>query len=134
MIKLLYWLNCVYLGWIKVRNWEQSFVLDLLFDFFVVLVILVGKVGIGKMLLVIVVGLYQVVDIYYYVCLLVMCLLIFFGKDIGYLFGMFEEKFGLWMKLIIDNIDFIIGLFFGEDVDQLKKQWQCELCNVWVDL
>lgn len=46
-----------------------------------------------------------------------MCLLIFFGKDIGYLFGMLEEKFGFWMKLIIDNIDFIIGLFFGEEVE-----------------
>lgn len=63
----------------------------------ILFVIIMGKVGIGKILLVFVVGFFKVEDDYKYKKLLIVRLVVFMGKDIGYLLGEKEEKLRLWM-------------------------------------
>ena len=133
-IKPLHWLNRAHLGWIKARNREQSFALDLLLDPFVALVTLVGKAGTDKTLLAIAAGLHQVADTHHYARLFVTRPPISLGKDIGYLPDTLEEKLGHWMKPIIDNIDFITGSSPGEDSEQMKKQQHREPRNALADL
>jgi PhoH-like ATPase len=94
---------------INALNLEQRFVFDLLLDPSVNLVVLVGSAGTGKTLLSIAAGLKQVIEDHLYKKILVSRPIVPLGKDIGYLPGSKDEKLGLWMQPIFDNLYFIIN-------------------------
>lgn len=99
-----------YIWGIRLKNVQQIMVLEFLLCEDILFVILIGKVGIGKMFLVLVVGLLQIEDLGIYKKLVVVRLIVFVGKDIGYLLGEKEEKLKFWMQLIFDNLEFLFNV------------------------
>lgn len=104
---------------IIVCNCEQNFVLNLLMNFEIDFVMLFGQVGIGKMFVVFVVGFVQVFDDKCYNEIIVMCVIVFVGEDIGFLFGIEEEKMQLWMGVFDDNFEVL------QKIDDVVGEWGC---------
>ena len=97
---------------VKPRNKEQSFALDLLMDFKVPIVSLVGKAGSGKTLCAVAAGLQQTIEDdseAQYKRIIVSRPIQPMGKDIGYLPGTMEEKMSPWLAPIEDNLRFLMG-------------------------
>jgi PhoH-like ATPase len=97
---------------VKPRNKEQSFALDLLMDFKVPIVSLVGKAGSGKTLCAVAAGLQQTIEDdseAQYKRIIVSRPIQPMGKDIGYLPGTIEEKMSPWLAPIQDNLEFLMG-------------------------
>lgn len=93
---------------IKPRNDQQKMAIELLLDDSISLVTLVGRAGTGKTLLALAAGLIKVMNEHKYNRILVSRPIIPLGKDIGYLPGTKDEKFGHWMHPIFDNLDYIL--------------------------
>lgn len=112
-----------YVVWgISVCNCEQNFVFNVLMDLEIDFVILLGIVGIGKILFVFVVGLVQMMDQQCYCEIIMICVMVSVGEDIGFLFGIEEEKMMLWMGVLIDNLEVFIYIQEG-------GVWGCVVIN-----
>ena len=99
---------------ISPKNKEQSFAIDLLKDYNVPVVSLIGKAGSGKTLCAVAAGLEQVMGADpKYKRLIVSRPIMPMGKDIGYLPGSMEEKMSVWLAPIQDNLRF---LFANDDL------------------
>jgi len=95
---------------ISPRNKEQRLYVDLLTDPSIELVTAIGTAGSGKTLLALASGLSQVIDDNkIYSRLIVTRPVQPFGKDIGYLPGLKEEKMREWLAPIWDNLYEILG-------------------------
>jgi PhoH-like ATPase len=114
---------------VKPRNKEQSFALDLLMDFNVPIVSLVGKAGSGKTLCAVAAGLQQTIEDdseAQYKRIIVSRPIQPMGKDIGYLPGTIEEKMSPWLAPIQDNLEFLMGdkktldMYIGEGIIEVE--------------
>jgi len=92
------------------KNKEQNFAMDLLYNSNIPVVSLIGKAGSGKTLCAVAAGLEQVIgEKPTYNRLIVSRPIMPMGKDIGYLPGTMEEKMGVWLAPIQDNLRFLFG-------------------------
>lgn len=89
------------------RNPEQLMAMNLLMDFDVKLVCLLGPAGTGKTFLALLAGLHQVLVTESYKKMLVARPIVPLGPDIGYLPGDIQEKLHSWMQPIFDNMQLI---------------------------
>ena len=92
---------------IKPINKEQRFAMELLMDESVNLVTLVGNAGTGKTLISLAAGMQRTVEDNAYRRLIICRSIVPVGKDIGFLPGTKEEKLGVWMGAIYDNLEFL---------------------------
>lgn len=83
----------------------QLLVLYVLFDLDIYLVNLFGVVGFGKIILVFVVVIEQIMVSKCYWCIIVICSVQGLDEDIGFLFGIEVEKMEFWFGVIIDNFE-----------------------------
>lgn len=113
---------------LKPRNKEQQFALDLLLDENVKLVTLMGSAGCGKSLLSIAAALYHILETGLYSKLLIARPIMPLGKDIGFLPGTLEEKFGPWMKPIYDNLDYL--LMAGKSKKKFEKLFEEKIIEI----
>ena len=95
---------------VRPRNKEQAFALDALLDPEIGLVTLIGKAGTGKTLVALAAGLKQVTDDQTYHKMVVARPVVPMGRDLGYLPGTVEEKLGPWMRPIVDNVEYLMGI------------------------
>ena len=96
------------LGKISLRNKEQAMATHLLLDNEIKVICLVGGAGTGKTLLALAAGL-ELWNKEYYKGIIVSRPIIPMGKDIGYLPGAKDQKLGLWMQPIFDNLEFLLS-------------------------
>lgn len=101
---------------IQPKNLGQRFALDILLDERVPLVTLTGQAGTGKTLLALAAGLHKVLDQHRYRRLLVTRPVIPMGKDVGYLPGDKDEKLRPWMQPIYDNLEYLMGGIYKEQM------------------
>lgn len=94
-IYMVCWVNKIKNYGIEFCNVEQSFVFEILNDLDIKLVVLIGKVGIGKILFVLVVVLGKFME--YKQILLVCFIVVFFNKDLGFFLGDVIEKVVFYM-------------------------------------
>lgn len=94
---------------LNLRNKEQAFAVDLLFDPKIPLVTLVGRAGTGKTLCAVAAGMEVVLAKRSYNKLIIYRPIQPVGNDIGYLPGTMEEKLDPWMHPIKDSLDFLTG-------------------------
>ena len=94
---------------IMARNVQQKMAIDLLLDDDVKLVTLLGQAGTGKTLLALAAGMMKVFTEERYDKLLVARPIMPMGRDIGYLPGDKDEKLGLWMQPIFDNLAYLMS-------------------------
>ncbi|MCK4517801.1 PhoH family protein, partial [Candidatus Babeliales bacterium] len=95
------------------RNFQQTMALDLLLDDSVKMVSLLGPAGTGKTFLVLLAGLFKVIQEHFYRKLMVSRPVISLGADIGYLPGDVHEKLFHWMQPVYDNLEIIFGELEG---------------------
>jgi PhoH-like ATPase len=101
---------------IQPKNLGQRFAFDILLDEKVPLVTLTGQAGTGKTLLALAAGLSKVLDQHRYRRLLVTRPVIPMGKDVGYLPGDKDEKLRPWMQPIYDNLEYLMGQIYKEQM------------------
>jgi PhoH-like ATPase len=94
---------------IAARNREQNFALNLLMDYDVDFVTLLGQAGTGKTLLTLAAGLTQMLDLKRYSEIIMTRVTVPVGEDIGFLPGTEEEKMAPWMGALEDNLDVLNG-------------------------
>ena len=99
---------------LDLRNKEQAFATDLIFDNKVPLVTLVGKAGVGKSLVAIACALDLVLDKKQFTKLIVYKSIHPVGKDIGFLPGTMKEKLMPWMQSIYDAFEFLFSSYKGD--------------------
>ena len=92
---------------IKPLNKEQRFALELLLDDNINLITLIGNAGTGKTLISLAAGLHKALDENTYRRLIICRSIVPVGRDIGFLPGSKEEKLGVWMGAINDNLEFL---------------------------
>lgn len=92
---------------LELRNKEQAFAVDLLYDPKVPLVSLIGKAGTGKTLCAIAAALEMVLEQKRYSKMIIYRPIQPVGNDIGFLPGTMEEKLGPWMQAISDSFEFL---------------------------
>lgn len=90
---------------IKPRNREQQFAMDLVLDPDIPLVVLNGMAGTGKSLLASTIGLYETLE-GQYTKLSITRPMVSLGSELGYLPGGISEKFGIWVKPLMDNLEY----------------------------
>ena len=110
---------------ITALNVEQRYAFDLLLDPSISLVTLLGGAGTGKTLLALAAGLLQTMDLNTYKKILIARPIVTLGKDIGFLPGHVDEKLGVWMQPIFDNLAFIMsrtveGGTYKETAEKMK--------------
>ncbi len=95
---------------ISAKNLEQQFAIDLLLDNDVKLVVLSGPAGVGKTILALAAGLYNLMEHYdhKYEKLIIMKPVVSVGKDIGFLPGPKEEKLSPYLASYYDNLSFLM--------------------------
>jgi PhoH-like ATPase len=98
------------------KNLGQRFAFDILLDEKVPLVTMTGQAGTGKTLLALAAGLHKVLDQHRYRRLLVTRPVIPMGKDVGYLPGDKDEKLRPWMQPIYDNLEYLMGCIYKEQM------------------
>jgi PhoH-like ATPase len=91
------------------RNVQQTMALDLLLDDSIKLVSLLGPAGTGKTFLVLLAGLFKVLQKQLYRRFLVSRPVMALGADIGYLPGDVQEKLFHWMQPVYDNLEIILS-------------------------
>jgi PhoH-like ATPase len=101
---------------IQPKNLGQRFAFDLLLDERIPLVTMTGQAGTGKTLLALAAGLHKVLDQHRYRRLLVTRPVIPMGKDVGYLPGDKDEKLRPWMQPIYDNLEYLMGGIYKEQM------------------
>jgi len=119
---------------IKPLNKEQRFALELLLDDNINLITLIGNAGTGKTLISLAAGLHKALDENTYRRLIICRSIVPVGRDIGFLPGSKEEKLGVWMGAINDNLEFLASKKHGdEDGDQaayLFESGKVEIASV----
>ena len=93
---------------IRPKNIEQSWALEMLNNPEIKLVNLMGPAGTGKTLLALACGLEQTVHAEIYLRMLCARPIVPFGKDIGFLPGVKEEKVRPYMQPIYDNLEYLL--------------------------
>ncbi len=101
---------------IQPKNLGQRFAFDILLDEKISLVTMTGQAGTGKTLLALAAGLSRVLDAHRYRRLLVTRPVIPMGKDVGYLPGDKDEKLRPWMQPIYDNLEYLMGCIYKEQM------------------
>ena len=101
---------------IQPKNLGQRFAFDILLDERIPLVTMTGQAGTGKTLLALAAGLHKVLDQHRYRRLLVTRPVIPMGKDVGYLPGDKDEKLRPWMQPIYDNLEYLMGGIYKEQM------------------
>ena len=101
---------------IKALNKEQKFALELLMDDDIPLVTLLGKAGSGKTLLALAAAIEKVSLKKYNKILVMRSLEAINGQDLGYFPGEKEEKIRPWMQPIIDNLEFLLGRNYENNI------------------
>jgi PhoH-like ATPase len=101
---------------IQPKNLGQRFAFDILLDDRIPFVTLTGQAGTGKTLLALAAGLSKVLDQHRYRRLLVTRPVIPMGKDVGYLPGDKDEKLRPWMQPIYDNLEYLMGCIYKEQM------------------
>jgi len=101
---------------IQPKNLGQRFAFDILLDDRIPLVTMTGQAGTGKTLLALAAGLHKVLDQHRYRRLLVTRPVIPMGKDVGYLPGDKDEKLRPWMQPIYDNLEYLMGGIYKEQM------------------
>ncbi len=91
------------------RNFQQAMALDLLLDDKVKFASLLGPAGTGKTFLVLLAGLFKVIQEKFYRRFLISRPIVALGADIGYLPGDVQEKLYHWMQPIHDNLEIIFS-------------------------
>ncbi|HBW36937.1 PhoH family protein [Desulfosporosinus sp. BICA1-9] len=102
---------------IRPKNMEQSWALEMLNNPEIKLVNLMGPAGTGKTLLALACGLEQTVHAEIYLRLLCARPIVPFGKDIGFLPGVKEDKVRPYMQPIYDNLEYLL---------RPKREKECE--------
>ena len=118
---------------IKPRSVEQRIALLLLMDPAVQAVTLVGQAGSGKTLLALAAALEQL-KMGRYERILVSRPIVPMGNDIGYLPGDKDEKLGVWMQPIFDNLDYLLHTgkenndnLVRKKIDEMRRSGKLEL-------
>ncbi len=93
---------------IRPKNMEQSWALEMLNNPEIKLVNLMGPAGTGKTLLALASGLEQTVHEELYIRMLCARPIVPFGKDIGYLPGLKDQKVRPYMQPIYDNLEYLL--------------------------
>ena len=101
---------------IQPKNLGQRFAFDILLDERIPMVTMTGQAGTGKTLLALAAGLHKVLDQHRYRRLLVTRPVIPMGKDVGYLPGDKGEKLRPWMQPIYDNLEYLMGGIYKEQM------------------
>ena len=101
---------------IQPKNLGQRFAFDILLDERIPFVTMTGQAGTGKTLLALAAGLSKVLDQHRYRRLLVTRPVIPMGKDVGYLPGDKDEKLRPWMQPIYDNLEYLMGCIYKEQM------------------
>ncbi|MBP5586395.1 MAG: PhoH family protein [Lentisphaeria bacterium] len=121
-------------GGITPRSLEQRMALMLLTDPEIQVVSLVGQAGSGKTLLALAAAVEQAINNNLYERILVSRPIVPMGKDIGYMPGGKDEKLGVWMQPIYDNLEFLMQNGGKKDpqtvrrrLDDMRRYHQLEL-------
>ena len=121
-------------GGITPRSLEQRMALILLTDPEIQVVSLVGQAGSGKTLLALAAAVEQAINNNLYERILVSRPIMPMGKDIGYMPGGKDEKLGVWMQPIYDNLEFLLQNGGKKDqqsvrrrLDDMRRNHQLEL-------
>ncbi len=121
-------------GGITPRSLEQRMALMLLTDPEIQVVSLVGQAGSGKTLLALAAAVEQAINNNLYERILVTRPIVPMGKDIGYMPGGKDEKLGVWMQPIFDNLEFLMQNGGKKDpqtvrrrLDDMRRYHQLEL-------
>jgi PhoH-like ATPase len=101
---------------IQPKNLGQRFAFDILLDERIPFVTMTGQAGTGKTMLALAAGLSKVLDQHRYRRLLVTRPVIPMGKDVGYLPGDKDEKLRPWMQPIYDNLEYLMGCIYKEQM------------------
>jgi len=119
---------------IKPINKEQRFAMELLLDESVNLITLIGNAGTGKTLISLAAGMQRAVEDNVYRRLIICRSIVPVGKDIGFLPGSKEEKLGVWMGAIYDNLEFLSEKKHPEEgiehSDYLVESGKVEIASV----
>lgn len=119
---------------ITARNLEQSFLMNLLMDDQIHLVSILGNAGAGKTLLTIAASL-AMKDAGLYNGIIMTRVTVPVGEDIGFLPGTEEDKMGVWMGALDDNLEVITEALSSESdpAKRLKSKFSAngteEGCN-----
>jgi PhoH-like ATPase len=97
------------------RNREQEFAIDLLMDYKVPLVTMVGNAGCGKSLVALAAALDLVLEKRAYNKLIIYRPIQPVGNDIGFLPGFIEEKLAPWFQAVMDNFEILFTSSNGGD-------------------
>ena len=123
-----------HVGGITPRSLEQRMALILLTDPDIQVVSLVGQAGSGKTLLALAAAVEQAINNNLYERILVSRPIVPMGKDIGYMPGGKDEKLGVWMQPIYDNLEFLLQNGGKKDqqtvrrrLDDMRRNHQLEL-------
>ena len=123
-----------HVGGISPRSLEQRMALILLTDPEIQVVSLVGQAGSGKTLLALAAAVEQAINNNLYERILVSRPIVPMGKDIGYMPGGKDEKLGVWMQPIYDNLEFLMQNGGKKDpqtvrrrLDDMRRYHQLEL-------
>ena len=123
-----------HVGGISPRSLEQRMSLMLLTDPEIQIVSLVGQAGSGKTLLALAAAVEQAINNNLYERILVSRPIVPMGKDIGYMPGGKDEKLGVWMQPIYDNLEFLMQNGGKKDpqtvrrrLDDMRRYHQLEL-------
>ena len=123
-----------HVGGITPRSLEQRMALILLTDPEIQVVSLVGQAGSGKTLLALAAAVEQAINNNLYERILVSRPIVPMGKDIGYMPGGKDEKLGVWMQPIYDNLEFLMQNGGKKDpqtvrrrLDDMRRYHQLEL-------
>ena len=107
--KLVFHMGQSHASWdIRPKNIEQSWALEMLNNPEIKLVNLMGPAGTGKTLLALASGLEQTVHEELYIRMLCARPIVPFGKDIGYLPGLKDQKVRPYMQPIYDNLEYLL--------------------------
>ena len=106
----------------EARNVQQAMALDLLLDDSVRFVSLLGPAGTGKTFLVLLAGLFKVLQERIYRRFLISRPVIALGADVGYLPGDLQEKLFHWMQPVYDNFELIFSQMDGDVLYSSKER------------